>query len=508
MPCEIVVVRYNQPGLEKKCLDSIRKYTDLNLHKLNVVDNGKTDRNLGSLWNSLILQSDCEYICLLNSDTEVTADWLDKLIEAAEKEPLDAVGPMTNKCGIHFQLGHVAPGYQIRKTSTLSGFCLLLRKKAFLDAGGFREDFSFYGQESDLLDRMGNKAVRKDVFVYHAGGASIKATERFKEDKKLGMEQYRRNRKFDWHRKILVIGSPHSRFPLWWGISQAAKEFSRYGMEMEHWHIDKCKPVHFRKLIEWGPDCVIVANTNLGRLMKWKKFLRLVKVPRGLYFCDLRSAQAYCELKGCFDRVFLPYRNHGDEYGHAQWRVLLNAEPQYMPQGSVIWPQLGSNGRMRQDALFIGGIDENRFHWDRKEVVKKLKAKLVNKNGRDDRLKIELRTPEMYRSSRFVLSMSPAVDGYSSLRLYNVFAYGGLALVRWFPGIDELFVNGEHCLWWAKVGDAEELMKRYRNEKGECERIRKKGWRRQQVKHTMTWRLQNMIASLMTGDNSFWGYLK
>ena len=43
--------------------------------------------------------SDAEYVVLLNNDTEVTPQWLERLIGAMERDPsIAAAGPMTSPC--------------------------------------------------------------------------------------------------------------------------------------------------------------------------------------------------------------------------------------------------------------------------------------------------------------------------------------------------------------------------------------------------------------------------
>ena len=145
MSAEIIVITYGQPKLEQRCLDSVKKHTNLKRHTLTVFDNWELDWNLGALWNQLITASTNRYICLLNSDTEVEEGWLDKLLETAEELQADAVGPVTNKCGVGFQMQPKSQFKTDKQVETLSGFCLLLRKAAWERVKGFCEDFPFYG---------------------------------------------------------------------------------------------------------------------------------------------------------------------------------------------------------------------------------------------------------------------------------------------------------------------------------------------------------------------------
>jgi GT2 family glycosyltransferase len=152
-------------------------------YHLTIYDNYPYKENLGKLWNRLIKQSTADYICLLNSDTVVTPNWIDKLLETFQRvEKVGCVGPSTDnsvnkqskdkpeEVFVDYSLYH--PGWD------LSGFCLVFPKQVWEEARGFREDFGFYGQEVAFIDRIvaaGYKQIwRTDVFVHHEKGASIK----------------------------------------------------------------------------------------------------------------------------------------------------------------------------------------------------------------------------------------------------------------------------------------------------------------------------------------------
>ena len=62
----------------------------------------------------------------------------------------------------------------------LSGFCLLIRKAAWEDAGRFGESTPFYGQESLLIEKAWRKGwvtvMCLYVVVTHLGGATARET--------------------------------------------------------------------------------------------------------------------------------------------------------------------------------------------------------------------------------------------------------------------------------------------------------------------------------------------
>jgi hypothetical protein len=454
----------------------------------------------------MIQASDREYICLLNSDTEVVTDgWLDKLCETANS--FNAVGPMTNKCGIHFQVGEVSKSPSLKPCTTLSGFCLVFRKSVWVKYGGFREDFSFYGQESNFLDRMEDLVVRRDVFVSHVAGASANQDpERREEDKALGSEQYQRNRKFDFTKKLAIVGSPRgSHFPLWKGVEQAVNEFNREGMEVKYLSIDASSNEQAR-LAYWNPDCLIVVNTADRKIEKWKSSMDLFDCPKCLWWNDLRPGENKSNLRGMFDLLFLCYEGGGSyPYRWEEWRESMSVDVKYMPQGSVINPEL-HKGSLKWKSLFVGDTSSKVYHSGRSEVMEKFNVKVINERERDDRVEVEKKCRKYYRDAVFCWSVSPYVSGYTSLRTYNILAYGGLALIKKFPNLNRLFEDGKHILTFQDIAEASRKIVEFENSKF-SEKIRRAGWRRQQVKHTVLYRLQNIMSNAMGWDNEFWGYL-
>jgi len=501
---EIIIVRYNQPELEERCIRSVQQHTDLKKHRLTVVDNYTRDKNLGALWNELIRETYYPYVCLLNSDTTVEEGWLDGLVGAALKTEAEAVGPMTNHCGSKKQVGPKGNG--VFDTRMLSGFCLLLSVGAWHRVRGFREDFPFYGQESDLMDRIGRKIICRSVRIHHEGAASVKASGRRQEEIELGKEFRLRNKKFDWSKRLAIVGSGRGiRFPLWKGIDQAVSEFSREGMVARHFRIDRLMP---GDLMSFSPDSLVVVNTNAVRIQRATPVLKEVSCPKGLWFNDARDAvTSGAELyKGVFDKIFICFQDDPD-YPWGKWEELTGAKPHYMPQGSVINPELEPLGTGR--IVFIGNArarDTNQYHAGRRELVSALDVKVLNSGARTRRLHIEEMSRKIYREHFFSLVTSPKISGYNSIRLYNVLAYGGLALVHRFPGLGKLFNEGHHLLGFDDVEEARKTIDSWMEKSREAEQIRKRGWRVQQARHTVAMRLMNIVSNLTTSDQSFWGW--
>ena len=164
---EIIIVKYNQGELENECVKRVLEYTNPKTYNLTVYSNYPHNENLPVIFNRCIERSDCEFICLLNSDAYVEKGWLLRLLEHL-KYGVGAVAPVTDNATEQMQ----SRGTGIVEAEVmLSGFCLLFRKAVWKEVGGFDEHIKLYCDD-DLfsweLKRRGYKLIIvKSVFVEH-----------------------------------------------------------------------------------------------------------------------------------------------------------------------------------------------------------------------------------------------------------------------------------------------------------------------------------------------------
>ncbi|MEM7498890.1 MAG: glycosyltransferase [Pseudomonadota bacterium] len=237
---DIVVCVHNSPDFVRPCLASVRA-TMGPADRLIVVDDGSAEetrliceaaqaeapertllirREVGSGFckaaNAGMRQATAETVVLLNSDTLVAGDWLDRIDACmAANWQIGIVGPLSNAGGwqsipelpnpgrqeptipsdpavIEAVYAHCT-GYRERFeypiVEQINGFCIALRRTLIETVGGFDEE-SFpmgYGEENDLtfraLDAGFLCAVAIDCFVYHAKTKSYSADQREKYNK-------------------------------------------------------------------------------------------------------------------------------------------------------------------------------------------------------------------------------------------------------------------------------------------------------------------------------------
>jgi len=217
----IVVLCYN--GLEeatRPCLESIIANTPINAYELIIVDNASTDGTVEYLRilseqyahvriqlndsnkgyaggnNDGIKHAQGQYVILLNNDTLVPADWLDKLLRLFNEQPsVGLVGPVTNSAGneqrVEFSelnennFEEIAGAYVMRQrgmwfpSEKLGFFCVAMRRSVIDDVGYLDEKFGIGMFEDDDYCVRAKQAgytlaVVEDCFVYHKGSVSFK----------------------------------------------------------------------------------------------------------------------------------------------------------------------------------------------------------------------------------------------------------------------------------------------------------------------------------------------
>ncbi|HEY2092142.1 MAG TPA: glycosyltransferase [Thermoanaerobaculia bacterium] len=219
---DVIVPVYGAPQVLGDCLASVAAHTDLSRHNVLIVVDGPQDeaveailrrfpfrilrneRRLGFTHSvNRGMRTSTNDVVLLNSDTVVTARWLDKLIEAAYANgDSGTVTPLSNDATIcsvprGFERNLIPAGFDADSFAALVervsvrdypaiptgvGFCLYIRRALLDDIGYFDEEHfaGGYGEENDFCMRAlarGWLNVADDAtFVYHAGHRSFGAS--------------------------------------------------------------------------------------------------------------------------------------------------------------------------------------------------------------------------------------------------------------------------------------------------------------------------------------------
>lgn len=177
---EIIVLKWKRPDIEVKCAERIIRNTEWPF-KLNVYDNRANTPNTARIWNKLIRDATCDYVCMIDSDAfvpDIWPCWLTRMMECWEHPDCRIVLPVTDRCSTPQQRMDARPyPSAVRHDGEWSGFCFLLKKSLLDEVGPFDEEFVGYGQDSEFSVRLarlgGGSYIRQDVFVQHLHGASF-----------------------------------------------------------------------------------------------------------------------------------------------------------------------------------------------------------------------------------------------------------------------------------------------------------------------------------------------
>ncbi len=223
---DIIVCIHNALDDVKKCLESVLRYT-APPYSLILVDDGsdtptksyledfaisygvhliRNDAARGYTFasNQGMRFSTADYVVLLNSDTIVTPEWIDRMVECAESDARTGiVGPLSNTASWQSvpdietngdwaqntlpndmtvdTMGRMIAKYSARlypDIPFLNGFCLMIKRSLINEIGYFDEETfgKGYGEEDDYSIRTRksgwNLRVADDVYIYHAQSRS------------------------------------------------------------------------------------------------------------------------------------------------------------------------------------------------------------------------------------------------------------------------------------------------------------------------------------------------
>jgi GT2 family glycosyltransferase len=222
----VVILNWNGNKYLKQFLPSVVEYSAIDGVEIWVADNGSTDASISLLssefptvkilqldknygftggYNRALAKIEAEYFVLLNSDIEVTPNWIEPVIKYMDTYPeVGAAMPkllaFNNK--VQFEYAGAAGGFidllgfpfcrgrLLSETESDSGqyddiidifwatgACMFVRAKLFHEMGGLDEDFFAHMEEIDFCWRIKNRGHKvvyiPDSKVYHVGGGTL-----------------------------------------------------------------------------------------------------------------------------------------------------------------------------------------------------------------------------------------------------------------------------------------------------------------------------------------------
>lgn len=224
MLIDVIIPIYNAFEMTKQCINSVLENTEKGSYRLVLINDNSTDTRInefikqfdGDANDNIVINNEANLgfvksvnigmkisdndVVLLNSDTEVTENWLNKMKACAYRETTIAtVTPLTNNgtiCSVpdfccdnkipdNFSLKEYA--LMIERTSlreyseipTAVGFCMYIKRSVINEIGYFDEVLfgKGYGEENDFCYRASEygykHVVCDDTFIYHKGSMSF-----------------------------------------------------------------------------------------------------------------------------------------------------------------------------------------------------------------------------------------------------------------------------------------------------------------------------------------------
>ncbi|MGK0420618.1 MAG: GT2 family glycosyltransferase [Polaribacter sp.] len=228
MKTAIIILNWNGQKLLEQFLPSVVNFSS-ELAEIYIADNASTDSSIKFVnkfypsikiienttnegyakgYNDALADVDADIYCLLNSDVEVTKDWLKPILEVFKKEEKTAIiqpklldfkdktkfeyaggaGGFLDIYGYPYCRGRVfndleTDNGQFNDVSDIfwaSGACLFIRSKIYHQLDGLDEDYFAHQEEIDLCWRTQNIGYKVKYVgtstVFHLGGATLQET--------------------------------------------------------------------------------------------------------------------------------------------------------------------------------------------------------------------------------------------------------------------------------------------------------------------------------------------
>jgi GT2 family glycosyltransferase len=222
----VILLNFNGKNLLERFLPYLMKYTDKKISNLYVIDNASNDdsvsflkenyssikviinkKNLGYAggYNEGVKSIKADYYVFINTDVEVTSNWLNPLFNKMESNSnIGACQPkiLSEKNKNYFEYAGASGGYidflgypycrgrifdtiekdygqynEEKEVFWTSGSCMIIQSSLFHKLNGFDKDFFAHMEEIDLCWRIKRKGfinycIPKSV-IYHIGGETL-----------------------------------------------------------------------------------------------------------------------------------------------------------------------------------------------------------------------------------------------------------------------------------------------------------------------------------------------
>ncbi|MEK6732047.1 MAG: glycosyltransferase [Candidatus Omnitrophota bacterium] len=286
----------------------------------------------------------------------------------------------------------------------------------------------------------------------------------------------------------------------WDGIPRAMDELGYDYILLEGMRNMDYKILH-KAILAYGPDYILlVLKETLPILFDIAKDLKKMGTKTIFWFTD-PDTPWQMDLNGILDYMFLSNTGQLEDYKKA-----FNIKNVYF-MAQPCTPSIMHRCNLPEiyDVGFTGALSKDKLHDTRRKVVNDLSGKYnvaVRNNMRNH-------VSEFYSQSKIVFGASDfKYELYTSNRIFVAMSCQRLYLTNKFPGIERLFKNKEHLLWFENYSEAMDIVDYYLKHDSERNRIAENAARIAHAKHTYKERLKNIFDIVEGKTDNFYGFLE
>lgn len=205
------------------------------------------------------------------------------------------------------------------------------------------------------------------------------------------------------------------------------------------------------------------------------------------WMCDLRPAYIFSD-KTKYSSIYLCNKEHIEDYSKR-----FGCPVYYLPQCGDDRETPDSGRMFDSDIVFVGNFSST-YHQDRLEIISQIErdgvsVQPISGEGYSEDTKF------IYKNSPFSLAVSPNAKGYTSNRLYNILSSGGFCITKYFDGIEDLFENNKHLVWFKDASEVKDIVNYYYEHQNQYDRIKAEGKALYDEKHTAKRRIEEILET-------------
>lgn len=286
----------------------------------------------------------------------------------------------------------------------------------------------------------------------------------------------------------------------WDGIPRAMDELGYEYILLEGMRNMDYKVLH-KAILIYKPDYILlVLKETLPILVDIARDLKRMGTKTIFWFTD-PDTPWHMDMNGVLDYMFLSNTGQLENYKEA-----FNIKNVYF-MAQPCTPSIMQRCNLPEiyDIGFTGALSKDKLHDTRRKVIRELSSKYnvaVRNNMRNH-------VSEFYSQSKIVFGASDfKYELYTSNRIFVAMSCARAYLTNKFPGIERLFENRKHLLWFENYSEVMDIVEYYLKHDSERNKIAENAAKVVHAKHTYKERLKNIFDIAEGKTDKFYGFLE